>query len=241
MHISPYSFRDGLRDGTPIGLGYLSVSFGFGISSVSLGLSWSATTLISLVNLTSAGQVAGVAIIAALGSFGEMALAQLVINIRYLLMSISLAQRLDDRFTLPHRFFVSYGITDEIFAVASSKADVVGARYMYGLILPPVMGWTLGTLLGGVAGEILPAAVNAAMGIAIYAMFVAIVIPQARADRGVLLCAALAAALSCCMRYVPALSGVSSGFAVIICAVLAAAAAAILFPVADGMEQEAAA
>ncbi len=241
MHISPYSFREGLRDGLPIALGYLSVSFGFGISSVGQGLSWRAATLISLVNLTSAGQVAGVAIIAALGSLGEMALAQLVINIRYLLMSIALGQRLDDRFSLPHRFFVSFGITDEIFAVASSKAEIVGPRYMYGLILLPVVGWTLGTLLGGVAGEILPAAVNAAMGIAIYAMFVAIVIPQARADKGVLLCAALAAALSCCMRYVPALSRVSGGFAVIICAVIAASAASCLFPVTDEAEQEAAA
>ncbi len=239
MQLSPYSFRDGLRDGLPIALGYLSVSFGFGISSVGQGLSWRSATVISLVNLTSAGQVAGVAIIAAMGSLGEMALAQLVINIRYLLMSISLAQRLDGGFTLPHRFFVSFGITDEIFAVASSKPEIVGPKYMYGLILGPVIGWTLGTLLGGVAGEILPAAVNAAMGIAIYAMFVAIVIPQARSDRGVLVCAAIAVALSCLMRYVPALSRVSGGFAVIICAVLAASAAAVLFPVADEAEQEA--
>ena len=239
MQLSPYSFRDGLRDGLPIALGYLSVSFGFGISSVGQGLSWRSATVISLVNLTSAGQVAGVAIIAAMGSLGEMALAQLVINIRYLLMSISLAQRLDGGFTLPHRFFVSFGITDEIFAVASSKPEIVGPKYMYGLILGPVIGWTLGTLLGGVAGEILPAAVNAAMGIAIYAMFVAIVIPQARSDRGVLVCAAIAVALSCLMRYVPALSRVSGGFAVIICAVLAASSAAVLFPVADEAEQEA--
>lgn len=240
MRLSPYTFRDGLRDGVPIALGYLSVSFGFGVSAAGLGLSWLQSTIISLTNVTSAGQVAGVAIITALGSLGEMALTQLVINIRYLLMSISLSQKLDEGCTLPHRFAISFAVTDEIFAVSSAKPNPVGSKYMYGLISLPIFGWVLGTLLGGVAGEILPAAVSAALGIAIYGMFVAIVIPAARADKGVLLCASIAVALSCAMKYIPAFSGISSGFAVIICAIAAASVAAWLRPISDEKEAQSA-
>lgn len=239
MRLSPYTFRDGLRDGLPIALGYLSVSFGFGVSSAGLGLSWLQSTIISITNVTSAGQVAGVAIIAALGSLGEIALTQLVINIRYLLMSISLSQKLDDGCTLPHRFAISYAVTDEIFAVSSAKPNPVGYPYMYGLISLPVLGWTIGTLLGGVAGEILPAAVNAAMGIAIYGMFVAIVVPAARSDKGVLLCAAISILLSCLIRYLPALSGITGGFSVIICAIIAATVAAIVKPIPAEEEADA--
>lgn len=239
MRLSHYTFQDGLRDSVPIALGYLSVSFGFGVSAVGLGLSWLQATVISLTNVTSAGQVAGVAVIAALGSLGEIALTQLVINIRYLLMSISLSQRLDDSCTLPHRFAVSFAITDEIFAVSSAKPDLVGKQYMYGLISLPILGWTIGTLLGGAAGEILPESMNAALGIAIYGMFVAIVIPAARKDRGVLFCAAVSVLLSCLIRYLPALSGISSGFSVIICAVIAAAAAAWLRPIPEDEEAQA--
>lgn len=239
MRLSGYGFHDGLRDGLPIALGYLSVSFGFGISAVGLGLSWPVATLLSLVNVTSAGQVAGVAIIAAGGTLGEMALSQLVINMRYFLMSISLCQKLDDGLSLPRRLITSFAVTDEIFAVAASKADTVGARYMYGLMSLPVFGWTIGTLLGGVAGEILPASVSAAMGIAIYGMFVAIVVPPARRDRGVLLCVSIAVILSCLIRYLPALSGVTSGFSVIICAVVAASVAAIAKPLPPEKEEAA--
>lgn len=238
MRLSPYTFRDGLREGLPIALGYLSVSFGFGVSAVGLGLGWLQAAVVSAANVTSAGQVAGVAVIAALGSLGEMALTQLVINIRYLLMSISLSQKLDESCTLPHRFAISYAVTDEIFAVASAKPNAVSHQYMYGLICLPVFGWVLGTLLGGIAGEILPASVSAAMGIAIYGMFAAIVIPAARADRGVLLCASLAVLLSCILRYVPVFSSVSSGFSVIICAVIAAGAAAWFRPVGDEKEAQ---
>lgn len=238
MHLSRYGFQDGLRDGLPIALGYLSVSFGFGVSAVGIGLSWLQATLISLTNVTSAGQVAGVAVMAALGSLGEMALTQLVINIRYLLMSISLSQRLDEGCTLPHRFAISFAVTDEIFAVSSAKPDLVGKEYMYGLISLPILGWTLGTLLGGVAGEILPESVNAALGIAIYGMFVAIVIPSAQRDKGVVLCALISVLLSCLIRYLPSLSGISSGFSVIICAIVGAGIAALVRPIPQESDEE---
>ena len=144
----------GLKDGIPIALGYLPVSFGFGISAVNGGLSPLAAVLISLTNLTSAGQVAGVEVILALGTLLEMTLTQLTINARYFLMSLSLSQRLGRGFSLPHRLLISFGITDEIFGVASSKREPVTPVYMYGLILLPFVGWLLGTLLGAISGNI---------------------------------------------------------------------------------------
>ena len=158
-------FLTGMKDGIPIALGYLSVSFGFGILAASLGLSALEAFIISATNLTSAGQVAGVGIIAALGTYIEMAVTQLVINIRYSLMAISLSQKLDESFRTPQRLLAAYGITDEIFAVAHSKPGKLVPSYMYGLILVAFVGWTLGTVLGAVAGEILPQAISDAMGI----------------------------------------------------------------------------
>lgn len=223
-------FKDGFKDGIPIGLGYLSVSFSFGISAASKGVPWLAATLISMTNLTSAGQVAGLTIIAAAGTLLEMALAQLVINMRYALMSLSLSQRLDNSFTLPHRFLASFGITDEIFAAASGKRVDITPAYMYGLISLPFACWSAGTLLGGIAGSVMPNMLRNALGIAIYGMFIAIFIPPARKSVGVLVTVVIAAALSCCFRYIPLFERLSSGFAVIICTLAAAAAGALIFP-----------
>ena len=221
----------GLLDGLPIALGYLSVSFSFGIKAVGDGLSPLAAVLISLTNLTSAGQVAGLAIILTEGTLIEMAITQLVINIRYLLMSLSLSQRLDTSFTLRHRAFAAFGITDEIFGVASAQKDRLVPRYMYGLILLPLVGWVLGTLLGAVAGNILPDDIKHALGIAIYGMFVAIVVPPARKSRGVLLGVLVAIGISCLFAYLPFFSFMTSGFSIIVAAVLAALLAAWLFPI----------
>lgn len=228
--IEKLSFKEGLKDGIPIGLGYLSVSFSFGISAVSKGLSWLAATIISMTNLTSAGQVAGLTIISAAGTLLEMALAQLIINMRYSLMSLSLSQRLDNSFTLPHRFLASFGITDEIFAAASGKGRDITPAYMYGLISLPFVCWSLGTLLGGIAGSIMPDMLRNSLGIAIYGMFIAIFIPPARKSVGVLVTVAIAAGLSCCFRFIPVFEHLSSGFAVIICTLAASTAAALLFP-----------
>ena len=185
----------------------------------------------SLTNVTSAGQVAGVQVMAAAGSLLEMALTQLVINIRYFLMSLSLTQKLDGGFTLPHRLLTSFGITDEIFGVASSQKGDISPRYLYGLIFLPVLGWTLGTLLGSVAGTILPDSLKHALGITIYGMFVAIVVPPAKADRGVLIASLLAIAVSCVIAFVPLFDFITSGFAIIIAALIGAVVAAILRPI----------
>ena len=236
MKNNSLSFYDGFKDGIPIALGYLSVSFGFGIMAVSNGLPVLAAVLTSMTNLTSAGQVAGIGIIAAGGTLLEMILAQFIINMRYALMSISLSQKLDGSFTTLHRFLASFGITDEIFAVASGKGREISNRYMYGLILAPFIGWTTGTFLGAIAGEVLPESIKAALGIAIYGMFIAIFIPPARKSAGVLTVVAVSAGLSCCFRYIPVLSGVSSGFVIIICALIASVAGALLFPVKEEKE-----
>jgi len=229
MH-SRYTFSEGLRDGVPIGLAYLSVSFTIGLMAVNQGLTALLATIISATNVTSAGEVAGLRVIAAMGSVAEMALTQLVINARYALMGIALSQKLDDGFTVPKRLIAAFGITDEIFVVASCKKECVGAKYMYGLIAVPFLGWTLGTLLGGLAGDVFPADVKLALGIAIYGMFISIVLPPARKSRGIALCVALSAALRCVLFYVPALSRVSDGFAVILCAVISSAVMAAVCP-----------
>ena len=224
-------FANGIKDGIPIALGYLSVSFGFGIMAVSNGLSVFAAVLISMTNLTSAGQVAGLTVIASNGGFIEMAIAQFVINLRYSLVSLSLSQKLDKRFTVLSRLAVSFGITDEIFAVSSGKTEDISKHYMAGLISLPWVGWALGTFLGAAAGEILPEKLKAALGIAIYGMFVAIFVPAARKAFGVFIVVLIAVAASCCLKYIPLFDSVSEGFAIIICTVLAAAVGAVLFPV----------
>lgn len=237
MQSEKLSFKEGLTDGIPIGLGYLSVSFSFGISAVSQGIPWFAATIISMSNLTSAGQVAGLGIIVSAGTLLEMALAQLIINMRYALMSLSLSQRLDSGFTTPHRFLASFGITDEIFAVASGKPKEVTPGYMYGLILLPFLCWSSGTLLGGIAGSLLPETLCSALGIAIYGMFIAIFIPPAKKSVGVLLTVVISSFLSCCLKYIPLFSGVSSGFSIIICTLAASAAGAIFFPRKEAEEE----
>lgn len=223
-------FLKGAKDGLPICFGYLSVSFGFGILAVSLGLSVLSAVGISLTNLTSAGQVAGVGIIAAGGSLFEMALTQLIINIRYSLMGISLSQKLDEKFSTFHRLLASFGITDEIFAVAVAQKSV-SPFYMYGLISVSALGWVTGTFLGAFAGNVLPSSVSGALGIVLYGMFLAIILPPAKTNRPVLIAVLIAAALSIVFKYV--LTFVSEGFAIIICAVVAAGFCAFFFPVHD--------
>ena len=227
---SQNSYIYGLLKGLPIALGYLSVSFGFGISALGQGIWGLGTILISLTNLTSAGQVAGVAIIAAGGTFLEMALTQLVINIRYCLMGLALTQKLDKSFTTIHRMITSFGITDEVFAVAAAERGMIGRRFMYGLITLPYFGWALGTTLGVYAGQILPQNLCAALGIAIYSMFVAIIVPPSRDDKGTLLAVLISSGICCAFYFIPLFAGISQGFSVIICAVVAAGIMAFVAP-----------
>ena len=228
-----YTYGQGLRDGLPIGLGYLSVAFGFGIAVVAAGLAPWVAALISMTNETSAGQLAGLEIIARSGGWIELALAQLVINVRYSLMGLTLTQHLDESFTTPWRMLLSFSITDEIFAVATTKPGRIGTRYFAGLATLPYVGWVLGTVLGALAGSLLPSVVSGALGIMLYGMVIAIILPPARREKGGLVAVVLSVALSCIIRYTPGLEFITGGFSVIICAVTVSALAAWLFPVAE--------
>ncbi|MCD8223649.1 MAG: AzlC family ABC transporter permease [Clostridiales bacterium] len=223
-------FRRGAADGVPIGLGYLAVSFTFGIMASGAGLSVPQAVIMSAANITSAGQFAALGIIQAGSSFFEMAMTQFVINLRYCLMSCSLSQKLDPRLPLFHRLFVSYGVTDEIFGVSVSRPGTLDPFYSYGLMSVAIPGWVFGTFLGALSGDLLPARLLSALNVALYGMFLAIVIPPARENRvlaGVILVAML---FSLAFQHLPVLSSISSGFRIIILTVLIAGAAAFLFP-----------
>jgi predicted branched-subunit amino acid permease len=226
-------FQYGLRDGVPIALGYFSVSFSFGIMALKGGLSVLQAAVTSLTNMTSAGQFAGLQIIIAGGTLLEMAATQLIINLRYALMSLSLSQKLSGNVTLWQRFIIAFANTDEIFAVAMSHNRELTFSYMVGLQILPIIGWTSGTACGAVAGSMLPAAINSALSVALYGMFLAVVIPAAKKTRPVLLMALLAAAISCILYYVPLFQGISAGMSIIICTVAASVVGAIVFPVKE--------
>ena len=228
---SQLNLKHGLKDGLPIGLGYLSVSFAFGVQASMLGVPVFMALFISMTNLTSAGQLAGLTVIASLGTILEMVLTQLVINARYFLMSITVSQKLDDKFNLTQRFLASAFITDEIFAIASSKPSKLNRKYFYGLVVLPYIGWSLGTLLGALAGDVLPNEITNALGIALYAMFIAIIVPPSIKSIGVLCAVLLSAGLSCAIFFIPVFSGISNGLAVIISAVVSSAIIAFLFPI----------
>lgn len=226
-------FVQGIKDGSAIGIGYLSVSFTFGLAAVSSGLSWWEALLMSMLNLTSAGQFAGITVMAAAGSYIEMAVSQFVINLRYALMSISLSQKVDEHFKIGKKSVLGFAVTDEIFAVAMSRKGEVSSIYFAGLAILPYLGWTFGTLAGAVLGNILPQNVSDALGIAIYGMFIAIIIPAMKQDSKILKMTMLAVALSFCMYYIPGLKNISQGFAIIICAVIASAVGAVCFPIEE--------
>lgn len=237
MTMENNGYYAGLRCGAPIGIGYLAVSFAYGISATLMGLSPLEAFLISLLNLTSAGQLAGTPIIAGGGSLVELAASQLVINSRYSLMSVSLSQKLGPSVRRGHRLYIGFANTDEIFAVAMSRPGSVGSKFMLGLMTLPIIGWTLGTLMGAIAGDILPAIIVTALSVSMYAMFIAIIVPAARDSVAVLLCILTAVLLSTLFYFVPPLTSVPSGFVIIIIAVLVSALFALLFPLKDEPEE----
>ena len=224
-------YRTGLKHGLPIALGYLSVSFAFGIQASVAGLPVWQAVLISMLNVTSAGQLAGLGLMGAGAGLTEMALTQLTINLRYALMSLALSQKLDDTVTPLHRLTISFCNTDEVFLIAAAQPGKLSRAYLYGLTNLPYLGWTLGTLLGAAAGDALPHSVTQALGIAIYGMFLAIVVPPLRQSREIRLVVGVAVGLSCVMAWAPVFSFLTGGFRIIVCAVIASALGALLFPV----------
>ena len=226
-------FQQGMRDGIPICLGYFAVSFTFGMMAVGGGLSIWQAVLISLTNLTSAGQFAGLNLIFTGAPYYEMALTQLVINLRYCLMSFSLSQKVDQKANPLHRFFMAHGVTDEIFGISSAVHGDLSPWYMYGAMSVAIPGWTCGTLLGAISGNLMPDFIASALGIAIYGMFLAIVIPASKSSRTILAVVVGAMILSGLFSVVPGLKQISSGFVIIIVTVLVAAIAAWLRPIQE--------
>ena len=228
------TFKNGIRDGIPIALGYLFVSIGFGITAINSGLNPIEAIIISATNVTSAGQVAGVRILTEktvfLSSAFEMVLTQLVINLRYSLMGISLSQKTDSTFSTAKRMLCSYTITDEIYAVASTRQGLINVPYFLGLSLLPVVGWTAGTAVGALVGSSIDPQLSAIFGIAIYGMFLSIFIPPAKKSHGIQLSVLIGALISCLIYYIPVLDFISSGFSVIISSVLAASIASVVIP-----------
>lgn len=231
-------FTYGLKRGYPIALGYLPVSFTFGLMAVSGGLPVWMAIFISMSNLTSAGQFAGTNLILAGSGFLEITLTTFIINIRYMLMSLSITQRLDQDMKLPNRLLIAFGITDETFSVASMERGSLSFPFLLGLMLGPFLGWSVGTALGAIICNALPEVLNRSMGIALYGMFIAIIIPPAKKSRSVIVILVISAATVCLLKYIPQFSFISSGFRVIIATFLGAGIGACLFPAEETSASE---
>lgn len=230
-------FKNGLKDGIPIALGYFAVSFSFGILALKGGLSVFQAVLTSITNVTSAGQFAGLQIMIAGGTLVEVILTEIIINLRYGLMSLSLTQKLADDVGIKERLVIAFANTDEIFAVAMGHFKAVTFRYMLGLQILPVLGWGAGTFAGAVACDLLPKSICSALSLALYGMFVAIVVPVAKKSKSVLFVVFLAAFLSILLYYVPVFDVISTGISIVICTVAAAAIGAIVAPVREKGEE----
>ena len=221
------NYREGLRDGVPIALGYLAVAFTLGIAARNFGIHAFPATIMSLTNFTSAGEFAALGIISAGAPYLEMVFSQAIINLRYLLMSCALSQKLPTDTPMFHRFWTGFFITDEIFGVSSSREGKLNPFYTYG---------TLGTCLGVILGTALPPRITRALSVALYGMFLAVIIPPARKNRiiaGLVIVSMLASSL---FSYLPLLSGISSGMRVIILTVILSGLAAVLFPIKEDSE-----
>lgn len=231
MNLKHYSH--GVRTGLPVGVGYFSVSFGFGAMAAAQGIKALDATIISLSNLTSAGQFAGLTLMVAGATLWEIVLTQIVINSRYALMSLALSQRMGSRIGVLPRLVIAFFNTDEIFALAMAEKQPLTDSFMMGLGLAPILGWTAGTLCGALAGSVLPLSIRTALGVMLYGMFVAIVVPPAKAEKSVLATVVTALTLSCLFKWLPVLSGISAGIAIVCCTVIAAALCAWLFPIEE--------
>ena len=221
----------------PICVGYFFVSFGFGAKAVAQGLSLWIASLISATNLTSAGQAAGLTVIAAGATVLEMILTQLVINSRYGLMSLALGQRLGPGVGTGKRLALAFFNTDEVFALGMSRQGRLTVSFFLGAGTVAALGWISGTATGALAGSLLPESIRAVLGVMLYGMFIAIVIPQARQEKPVLFNVMLALVLSCLFTWVPGLNQMSPGLAIVICTVAAAAVSALVFPVKQEVAQ----
>lgn len=237
MGIKQTYFKNGIRDGLPIALGYFAVAFTMGIAARNAGFSAIQAALSSVLNHASAGEYVVISLAAAGASYWEMAIMTLVTNARYLLMSCALSQKLDHDTPLLHRLLVGFGITDEIFGIASALPGKLEPQYMYGAMIVAIPGWATGTFLGVVMGNILPLRVVSALSVGLYGMFLAVIIPPARKNKVVLSLVLISFAASWVANHWSLLSSISAGMKTILLTVVISLAAAVLFPVKDGEKE----
>lgn len=224
------SFTRGMKDGIPIGLGYLAVSFSLGIAARNAGLSPFQGLLASFLCSASAGEYAGFTVIAANASYFEIAVATFVANIRYLLMGCALSQRLDGKTPLRHRLLLAFHLTDELFGIAISRKGEINPYYNFGAALTAAPPWAVGTMLGVIAGSLLPLNLVSAFSVALYGMFLAVIIPKAREDRAVFVTVLVSFALSFAAAYAPFVSQLTEGMRTVILTLVISSAAAIICP-----------
>ncbi len=226
-------YKKGLRDGIPIALGYFAVAFTLGIAAKKAGLTAFQAALTAALTNASAGGYAAFTLIASGAGYLEMAVTQLIVNARYLLMSCSLSQKLAPDTPLRHRLLIAFDITDEIFGISSAVKGALNPYYNYGAMTVAIPGWALGTFFGVVSGNILPANIVSALSVGLYGMFLAIIIPPAKQNKIIAGIIIISMAASFMFSILPLLSAISSGLRVIILTVVISLAAALLFPVKE--------
>ena len=226
-------WRKGFKDSIPICLGYIAVSFTFGIAARNTGLTTFQSSLMSATNYTSAGQFSAIGLIGASALYFEMAVTQLIINLRYCLMSCALSQKLKEKTPLIHKLIVAFGITDEIFGVSVCTEGKLNPFYIYGAMSAAMPGWVLGTFLGVISGDILSPRIISTLSVALYAMFIAVIIPPAKGNKVLAGLIMLSMFLSFIFSKIRILSIISPGFKIIILTILIAGAATVLFPLKE--------
>ena len=231
-------WKKGIKDGIPIALGYMAVSFTFGIIAKQSGLNPFEALFLSITNFTSAGQFAGLTLIATSAAFLEIALIQIIINSRYFLMSAALSQKIDQRTPLIHRLLMAAGISDEVFGLSMTVQGKLNPYYTYGIISMAMPGWALGTLLGVVSGNVLPPRMVSALSIALYGMLLAVIIPPAKGNKMLTVLIIISMVASLLFASLPILNTISSGVKIILLTIVIAGIAAILFPVKEEVPHE---
>lgn len=233
MWTNKQAFRNGIRDGMPIATGYFAVAFTLGIAARNAGFNAIQTFISSMTNLASAGQYAGYVVVASGASYLQMAVMILVANARYMLMSSALSQKFDSTTRFIHRLLVGYGVTDEIFGICVAVPGKLNPLYAYGALLVAAPGWSLGSALGVMMGNILPANVVSALSVGLYGMFIAIIIPPARNNRLIRALVIISMVASGIFEFTPVISRIPAGMRVIILTIVIASVAAIFYPVKD--------
>ena len=238
MNYNKNAFKNGLRDGIPIALGYFAVAFSLGIVAKKAGLNPFQGFISSILNHASAGEYAEFTVIIANAPYIEMAFVILITNIRYLLMSCALSQRFAPDSSLLHRIFVGFGITDEIFGISIARAGSLNPYYNYGAMAIALPSWATGTALGIIAGNILPTSVVSALSVALYGMFVAIIVPAAKSNRIVAGTIITSFVVSFIVSKISLFDNMSDSMKISLLTILIAGAAALFFPVKDETEND---